>query len=90
MGSFARSCPQMRIVPRVGGMMPARRAQRGGLARAVRTDQAEDFAGLDGKGEIVHGGESAVQLGETLDFNHTIRRARTASEFVALVICAVR
>ena len=49
-------------------------AQRGGLARAVRADQADDFAGLDGKRQIVHGGEFAVKLGEAFNLNHALER----------------
>ena len=44
--------------------------QRGGLARAVRADQAHHLAGLEGKGKLIHGGEFAVKFGEPFDLNH--------------------
>ena len=47
-------------------------AQRGGLARAVRADEAQHFAGLDGKRKFVHGGELAVKFGEAFDLNHAL------------------
>ena len=47
-------------------------AQRGGLARAVRADQAHHFAGLEGKRKLVHGGEFAVKFGEVFSLNHVL------------------
>ena len=64
------SWPPTRTVPRDGGMMPARQRKRGGLARAVRADEAEHFAGLEGKGQFVHGGEFAVKFGEAVNLDH--------------------
>ena len=47
-------------------------AQGGGLARAIRADQADDFAGLDGKRKFVHGGEFAVKFGKTFNLDHAL------------------
>src|SRR4051812_33935551 len=41
-----------------------------GLARSVRTDQAEDFARMDGKGDGVQRREAAIALGQTRNLNH--------------------
>jgi hypothetical protein len=44
-------------------------AQRGGLAGAVRADQAENLAGRDREVEVLHGNEVSVVLGEALDLD---------------------
>ena len=49
-------------------------ADRRGLARAVRPEQAEDLPGLRGEGDVVHGDEIAVTLAELGDGNHWGRR----------------
>ncbi len=46
--------------------------QCGGLARAIRADQAHHFAGLDRKRKLVHGDELAVKFGETFNLNHAL------------------
>ena len=50
----------------VAGQNPHRRR----LAGAVRAQEAEDFAALDAKADVVDGGDPAVLLGEVLDLNH--------------------
>ncbi len=48
-------------------------AERGGLARAVRADEAEDIALPDAKRQIGNGGKFVVMFGEAGDFNHAVR-----------------
>ena len=50
----------------VAGEHPHRRR----LARAVRSEEAENLAPLDGKADVVHRGYGAVPLGEMLNFDH--------------------
>src|SRR5690606_11771075 len=40
---------------------------RGGLAGAVGTEEAEHLAGCDGEGEVVDGGEAPESAGEAAD-----------------------
>ena len=57
----------------VGRRMDAgQRAQRGRLARAVRTDQPEDLAALDGEGEVLHRDKGVVVLREAGDFDAVV------------------
>ncbi len=44
----------------------------GGFARAVRAEQAKDLAALDGKIDLVGGGEIAKLFGERSRFNHRL------------------
>ena len=44
--------------------------ERGGLARAVLAQQAEDLPGGGGEGQPVHRGDLAIALGHLLEFNH--------------------
>src|SRR5216684_720757 len=44
-------------------------AYRGGLARAIRTEEREDFSVGDGQIEVVHGFKCAVTFGQALDFD---------------------
>ena len=50
----------------VAGQDPHRR----GLAGAVRTEKAENFAALDAEADVVDGGDAAVLFREVLDLNH--------------------
>ena len=43
---------------------------RGGLAGAVRPEEAEDLAPLDTKTDVVHGRDPAVAFGDVLDLDH--------------------
>ena len=47
-------------------------SKRGGLARAVRSDQADDLTWLHVEREVVHGGELSVALGEMGDVDHGV------------------
>lgn len=42
---------------------------RGSLASAVRTDKAKDIPFFDLEREVVHGSQSAVAMGQVLDFD---------------------
>ena len=46
-GMRVMSCPSKRIAPVAGGLEPGDRAQRGGLAGAVRADERDELALLD-------------------------------------------
>jgi hypothetical protein len=48
-------------------------AQGGRFAGAIRPHQPHHLAGLDGKGEVSHRREIAVELGEAVDFDHAAR-----------------
>ena len=50
--------------------------KRGGFARAVGADQAEDFAALHLEGNSAHGFESAVAFPEAANINGSSRAAR--------------
>ena len=57
----------------VGRRMNAgQRAQRGGLAGAVRTDQSENLAAFDGEGEILHRDEGVVIFREAGDLDAVV------------------
>jgi hypothetical protein len=45
-------------------------AQRGALARAVRPEEANDLALVDGEAQAFDGDSVTVLLGEILDFDH--------------------
>ena len=76
-GSVARSWPQMRIVPRVGGNDAREAAQRRRFARAVRPHQAHHLARLHGERQLVHRRELAVQFGQSFNFNHDVKSFRS-------------
>src|SRR6185437_10205429 len=45
-------------------------AHRGGLAGAVRAEEAGDVAGQGGEGDVVDGGEAGVPPGQRLNSDH--------------------
>src|SRR5262249_30476714 len=45
------------------------------LARAVRTEQAHDFSGVDAHGDVVHHPSAPVALDQALGLQHTGRTA---------------
>jgi hypothetical protein len=47
---------------------------RGGLARPVGSEQAEDLAPADVEGDAVDGREGAVGLAKPLDLDHRVHR----------------
>ena len=74
------SWPATMAVPEVGVRIVARRRKRGGLARAVGTEQAVHAAGLAPEAHFVHGAEDAALavvelLAELLRDDHRIQRA---------------
>ena len=85
-------CP--RTVARPGGRRreAADHPQGGGLAGAVRAEEAGDGAGLAGERDVVDGGLGAVALGEVVDGDHAAqhRRARPGTRLSADGRCAYR
>ncbi len=67
--SRTMSKPKMRAVPGGGRHERRQHADEGGLARAVRAEQAEDFAVLDSERERVHGAKIAEALGQVFHFD---------------------
>src|SRR5689334_17840473 len=53
----------------IGKVQPGDDAQQGGLARAGRTEQGDEFAGFDLQAHVVERGELAEFLGDVKDFN---------------------
>ena len=63
--------------PARGGLEQARdHADGGGLARAVRAQEAVDLARGDVEAHAVHGGEGSVLLDQRLDRDHGVRSGR--------------
>ena len=54
----------------VGGEHPHDDAHRGGLARPVRTDEADDLAAVQGQGEIIQGLKAPEAFGQAGQFEH--------------------
>ena len=50
-----------------GGQPGGEDAHAGGLAGPVGAEEADEFAGLDLEGDVVHGQDGAVVLGQVLD-----------------------
>ena len=75
-GSAARSWPLTRIRPAVGLSSPAIIRMRGGLAGAVRTEEAVDLARRHVEADAVDRGERAVLLDEIVDGDHGRRPVR--------------
>src|SRR6185295_16096800 len=61
---------------RRGGQEAGDDAHRRGLARAVRTQEAEHLAGLDPEAQVVYGAEPPILFGEALDIDHLEIRRR--------------
>ena len=69
-GSRTTSKPSM-MHPAGGGQQDAaQHLERGGLARAVEPEEADDLATLDVEGEVANRRVLAVVLGQPLDLNH--------------------
>jgi len=70
--------PATTAVPAVGFDQPGQHLQRRRLARAVGTDDAEDFTALDVEGAALDGDEVAVLLPEAVyfEYSHWIARLR--------------
>ena len=64
------AAPVDRRCPGGGGHEAEEHAQRGGLAGAVRAEEPDDAAPLDGEGDVVDGGQAGEALGEPVDFDH--------------------
>ena len=60
----------------VGREQPAQHAQRGGLARAVGTEEAVDLAALDLHRQIAHDHPAVEGLGQALDVDHHLAVVR--------------
>ena len=60
--------PSIRISPLVGVSRPLASLMRVVFAAAVRAEQTDDAARLDGKLHALEGGFAAVALGERLTF----------------------
>ena len=56
------------------------RAEQGGLARAVETEHEEAFAAADVEGDVLEHDLRAERLGEVLDLEHDLARARRLGE----------
>ena len=56
-------------------------SQGGGLASAIRTNEAEHFSGVDGERDAVHRGEVAVISAERADVDHELSELVTAGGY---------
>ena len=74
------SWPSMRMRPAVGCLEAGQHAQERGLAAAGTAEQGEQFALLDGEGDVVDGGEAAELLGHALDAEEGLRRRPRPSD----------
>jgi len=70
---FARDLPALEDhVPVLGLVDPGDHVEHGGLAGAVRADEAQDFALVYVQVEVAHRGEAAEDLGEAVCFQEDV------------------
>ncbi len=71
-GSWWIGSPVQQHLARHRAQQPGDRAQRGGLARPVAADQADDLALLDGERHPAHGLDRAVGDGQVADLEEAV------------------
>ena len=64
---FTTSCPSTRAVPVLGHQQRRQDSKQRRLSAAVRSDQAEELAGVDGEGHAVERRDGAESLDEGVD-----------------------
>jgi hypothetical protein len=70
---------------RGGGGEPGHDAHCGGLAGAVRAEEAGHLTGLDLEGDVVDGREGTVALGESVDCDHVVNPVRWAEPETSVI-----
>ena len=70
MGQLVTSMPPSMTLPALGSISAAGHAEAGGLAGAVGAQQADDLAWVDLEIDAVHDAAAAVDLHQSLGFQH--------------------